>query len=142
MVRLFTRQQHGRHDADAWVPLHRSSHVTDRVGREHDVAVEQKNVIGSPIERGADADVASAREAGVDGRFDDANAFERSPQPAGRVISGSVIDNEDLGRASAGRLQRSHGKPRLLRCSIVEDDGGREDWQTRIAGRGSRFVDV
>jgi hypothetical protein len=77
MVRLFTRQKHGRRDAELRVRSHRGGQVTDRVRREHDVAVEQKNVFGSPGKRSADADVASACVSGVGRRFDDANAFER-----------------------------------------------------------------
>jgi len=60
MVRLLTRQKHRRRDAEARVRSHRGGHVTDRVRREHGIAVEQENVFGSPGKRSADADVASA----------------------------------------------------------------------------------
>jgi hypothetical protein len=76
MVRLFTRQKHGRRDAEALLRGHRGGHVTDRVRCEHRIAVEQKNVFGARGKRSADTDVASARESGIGRRFNDPNAFE------------------------------------------------------------------
>src|SRR5258706_4786852 len=104
------------------VARHACGEVVNTTGPQNGTAVEKEPQPRPAGERGANSDVASAGEAEVVRRFDDADAFKRTSQPVRGAIARPVVHDENLGRRCSRGLQRAYRQLRRLWPSIVETD--------------------